>query len=247
VSRVVFVGTSDAFGAGGRRQSAIVLRGPRGTALLDCGGTTATGLAELGISRDEIDAIAISHFHGDHFGGLPLLLLACLYEDARTRPLVIGGPPRVEQRVRELARVMGHPLDGRAWGFPLSFRELRPGAGVELGPVSVRAFETVHNPDATPQGYVLDTGRERVVYSGDTGWFDALPHHARGAHLFICECTFHRPLAGFEFHLSHEELAARRGEFDCGRMILTHLGEQMAERRGACAFETADDGLALEL
>src|SRR5262245_63859222 len=63
MSEVVFVGTSDAFGAGGRRQSALVLRAPNGGALLDCGTTTSTGLAALGIQRDEIDCILISHFH----------------------------------------------------------------------------------------------------------------------------------------------------------------------------------------
>ena len=40
MSEVVFIGTSDAFGAGGRRQSAILARGSRGTLLLDCGATT---------------------------------------------------------------------------------------------------------------------------------------------------------------------------------------------------------------
>ncbi len=72
MNEVVFVGTSDAFGAGGRRQSAILVRGPRGTLLMDCGATTNTGLAELGIDRNEIETILISHFHGDHFGGVPL-------------------------------------------------------------------------------------------------------------------------------------------------------------------------------
>jgi ribonuclease BN (tRNA processing enzyme) len=73
MSEVVFVGTSDAFGAGGRRQSALLVRAPQGAVLLDCGLTTVTGLVALGIERDEIDAIVVSHFHGDHFGGIPFL------------------------------------------------------------------------------------------------------------------------------------------------------------------------------
>jgi ribonuclease BN (tRNA processing enzyme) len=247
VSEVVFVGTSDAFGAGGRRQSAIVLRGSSGTVLLDCGATTGSGLIELGIASDEIDAILLSHFHGDHFGGVPLLLLAALYEDERTRPLWIAGPPGVEARVRGLAAAMGHSLEGREWTFPIRFEELPAGRRCEVGPAHVESFETHHTPDAIPHGLVIEPGRVRIAYSGDTGWFDALPRHVAGSDLFICECTYHQNQTGFEYHLSHEELCEYRGHFDCGRMVLTHLGEEMAAKRGSCDFETADDGLTLKL
>jgi len=245
VSEVIFVGTSDAFGAGGRRQSAIVLRTSSGTALLDCGATTGSGLNEMGIAIDEIDAILISHFHGDHFGGIPLLLLAALYEDRRRRPLVIAGPPAIEARVRDLASAMGHGLDGREWTFPIRFEELPAGSRREVGPVRVRSFETHHSPDAVPHGMVIDAGGARIAYSGDTGWFDALPEQVAGSDLFICECTYRR--SGFEYHLSLEELVERRSLFDCGRMVITHLGEDMSGRRASCDFEAADDGLKIRI
>ena len=132
MSEIVFIGTSDAFGAGGRRQSAVLVCGDRGAMLLDCGATTGTGLQELEIRRDEIDVILVSHFHGDHFAGIPLLLLAALYQDERRHPIHIAGPPEVELRVRALARAMGHSLEDlepylpghlsqeqkRAWALP---------------------------------------------------------------------------------------------------------------------------------
>ena len=132
MNEVIFIGTSDAFGAGGRRQSATLVRGDRGSILLDCGATTNTGLSDLEIQREEIDSILISHFHGDHFGGIPLFLFACLYEDQRRRPLEIAGPPEIEARVRRLADAMGHSLDDRDWSFPLVFRELAPACSTRL-------------------------------------------------------------------------------------------------------------------
>jgi ribonuclease BN (tRNA processing enzyme) len=245
VTELVFVGTSDAFGAGGRRQSAILVRGSSGSVLLDCGATTGSGLKQLGIAIDEIDAILVSHFHGDHFGGIPLLLLAALYEDERKRPLRIAGPPGIESRVQHLAQAMGHPIDGREWTFRLGFEELPAGRRCEVGPVKVHSFETHHSPDAMPHGMVIETGGPRIAYSGDTGWFEALPARVAGCDLFVCECTYHRD--GFEYHLSHEQLVAQRSRFDCGRIILTHLGEEMAERRASCDFEAADDGLKIRI
>ncbi len=245
MSEIVFVGTSDAFGAGGRRQSALLIRSGGGGLLVDCGTTTGSGLADLRIERDEIDAVVVSHFHADHFGGIPLLLLAALYEDARRRPLQIAGPPGVEARVRRLAKAMGHGIEDRDWTFPIEFHELPAGRELALGPTRVVSFETHHQPDSHPHGLVIRSGRERIAYSGDTGWFDALPAQVGAADLFVCECTYHD--FDFEYHLNHEELSARREAFECGRIVLTHLGAEMADRRGRCGFETADDGLAIKL
>jgi ribonuclease BN (tRNA processing enzyme) len=245
VTEIVCVGTSDAFGAGGRRQSAYLVRTPSGGVLLDCGATTGTGLATLGIAREEIDLILVSHFHADHFGGIPLFLLAVQYLDGRAKPLRIAGPPDVEARVRRAAAALGHPMENHDWSFPILFQELLPGQEVAVGPASVDVFETLHSPDAHPHGLVLRSAERRVVYSGDTGWFDGLPRHANGADLFLCECTLTQQ--SFEYHLSLEELAERRHLFDCGRWLLTHLGEEMRSLTDHMGFEVADDGLVVKL
>ncbi len=245
MSEVVFIGTSDAFGAGGRRQSAVYVRGERGGMLFDCGGTTNTGLGQLGLSRDEVDVILVSHFHGDHFGGIPAFLYAALYTDQRSHPLEIVGPPGIEARVHKLGDALGHHLGDREWTFPLRYREIRAGEALEVGPASIEAFATQHQPEAHPQGYRARLGRERITYSGDTGWFDALAGHVAGSDLFICECTLHR--AELDFHLSLDEIREHRDDLDCGRLILTHLGEEMSRERGRLEIETADDGLAVKL
>ena len=245
MSELVFIGTSDAFGAGGRRQSAIFARGERGGMLFDCGATTNTGLSQLGISREEIDVILVSHFHGDHFGGIPAFLYASFYTDARKRPIEIVGPPEIESRVHQLAEAMGHHLRDREWPFAINFREIRPDETLSAGPAQIQAFATQHQPEAHPQGYRTRLGREQITYSGDTGWFADLPGQIAGSDLFICECTLHQ--AGLDFHLSLEELREHRDDLDCGRLILTHLGEDMASQRGKLEIETADDGLAIKL
>jgi ribonuclease BN (tRNA processing enzyme) len=245
MTEVLFIGTSDAFGSGGRRQSAYLVRAPAGSVLLDCGTTTGTGLATLAVERDEIDTIILSHFHADHFGGIPLFLLAALHQDSRRRPLRIAGPPQVEERVRQAAAALGHPLNRQDWSFPILFQELPTGATAETGPVAVRTFPTRHSPESHPRGLWIQAGTRSLVYSGDTGWFDELPARVNGSDLFICECTqVHK---AYEFHLSLEELAARQHEFDCGKHLLTHLGAGMRSVTDLNGFDIADDGLVLKL
>ena len=245
MSEVVFIGTSDAFGAGGRRQSAVLVRGERGTLLLDCGATTGSGLSELGIDRNEIETILVSHFHGDHFAGIPQLMLAAHWQDQRKHALQIAGPPGIENRVRTLAHAMGHSLEERDWAFPVHFTEVPAGAEYEVGPARIHSFDTQHQIEAHPQGYRVDSGGQIIAYSGDTGWFPELPRLSAGADLFICECTLHHQT--LDFHLDLETIEAHQHEFDCGRLMLTHLGSEMAELRGQLAIETADDGLVVNV
>lgn len=241
--RTTFIGTSDAFGAGGRRQAAIFVETQGGGLLLDCAPTTGTGLAALGIARDAVDAIVLSHFHADHFAGVPQLLLAAIYEDERRHPLLIAGPAGVEARVHGAADAIGYPLRDRAMPFALRFVEVVAGLPAEIGPARVTSFATRHDPNACPHGIAVEGDGRRLVYSGDTGWFDGLPAHARGADLFVCECTFYEnPLPD---HLSYRVLDEQRSRFGCERLVLTHLGSEMAHRRGQLEIETADDGLVL--
>lgn len=245
MSEIVFVGTSDAFGAGGRRQPAICVRTPKGATLLDCGPTTLTGLASLGLARDEIDSIVLTHYHGDHFGGVPLLLLAAKYVDVRKRPLIILGPEGVRARIEDASRALGHPMEDGPWPFEIRYEEFSAGKEVEGGPVTVRAFEAFHQVETRPHGVMIDTGEERIAYSGDTGWFDKLPERVRGADLFIAECTQFD--SEYPYHLNLRQLEEHRKYFDCGKIVLTHLGPEMTDRRGKVSFETADDGLILRL
>src|SRR5262249_50077723 len=130
--RITVLGAGDAFSSGGRRQSGYLVETDGTGFLLDCGTTTLLALKALGIAAGRVDFIAISHLHGDHFGGLPFLFLEYLYEQPRTRPLLIAGPPGTEDRVWMLHRAMYRELAARPLCFPLHFRELTPGQAETL-------------------------------------------------------------------------------------------------------------------
>ena len=90
-----FVGCGDALGSGGRFNTCFHVTGERANFLIDCGASSLVALKSYGIAREAIDVILITHFHGDHFAGLPFLLLDAQFT-RRTRPLVIAGPEGIE-------------------------------------------------------------------------------------------------------------------------------------------------------
>ena len=73
------VGCGDAFGSGGRFNTCFHLVGRDTNVLIDCGATSLVAMNKLAIQRNDIDAIFITHFHADHFGGVPFFMLEANY------------------------------------------------------------------------------------------------------------------------------------------------------------------------
>jgi len=71
--RLTVVGCGDAFGSGGRGNACFLVESGTVTLALDFGATALVGLRRLGLDPNRLDAVVLSHLHGDHFGGLPFL------------------------------------------------------------------------------------------------------------------------------------------------------------------------------
>lgn len=243
--RVTFLGTGDAFSAGGRHLAAYLVQHPQGAVLLDCGPTILASLNRHGLSAEPIDAILLTHFHGDHTAGLPFLFLHYLYIEPRTRVLTIIGPPQVESRVMAIFRAMYADTASEPLPFALEFIELKPREQVMVGGVKIDAFRTVHQEDPPSLGFGIRVGNRKIVYMGDGGWSDDLLTHTQGADLFLCECSFFE--TRYETHLDYPRIAENAGRFGAKRIVLTHLGQEVLDRREEVELEMAGDGLAIDL
>src|SRR5476649_1725090 len=91
--RLTVIGSGDAFGSGGRFNTCFLIEAQNKKLLLDFGASSLVALKSRQIDPGAIDGIFLSHLHGDHFGGLPFLLLDSQYLNRRERPLAICGPP----------------------------------------------------------------------------------------------------------------------------------------------------------
>jgi len=106
---VTFAGCGDAFGSGGRFQACIHLQ-PDGAAplLLDCGATSLTALKRCGLDPGEVTTVFVSHLHGDHFGGLPFLILDGQFS-GRSQTLTVVGPPGTAARLHAATECLARP------------------------------------------------------------------------------------------------------------------------------------------
>jgi ribonuclease BN (tRNA processing enzyme) len=242
--RVRFFGSGDAFGSGGRFQTCIGIEHDSGVVLLDCGASSLIAMKRQGFDPGLVDTILISHLHGDHFGGLPFVILNAQF-GRRTRPLAVAGPPGLEARVRDAMEAMFPGSSGTAQRFPIGFIEMEAAATSDVRGLTVTPFPAVHASGAPAFALRVTAGDRTIAYSGDTEWTPALVVAAAGAALFICESYFFDKQV--KFHLDYQTLRAHRHELTCRRLVLTHMSAAMLARLDEVEEMCAHDGLILDL
>jgi ribonuclease BN (tRNA processing enzyme) len=240
---VTFAGCGDAFGSGGRFQACIHLRpeapeAPQAPVLLDCGATSLTALRQAGLDPGEIGAVFVSHLHGDHFGGLPFLILDGQFS-RRTAPLDIVGPPGTQQRLITAMECLFPGSTQVRRRFEVTVTELPPGGAQTVAGVTASAWEASHPSGAPALILRLAVSGTVIAYTGDTAWTPAITTAARDADLLIAEAYYWDK--SVPHHLRYADLTEH--EISARRVILTHMSPDMLTR--PTNHEKARDGLTI--
>jgi ribonuclease BN (tRNA processing enzyme) len=242
--KVRFLGSGNAFADGGRSHACIQLSAPGVSLLLDCGGSALPAITRAK-AADGIDAIAVSHLHGDHFGGIPYLVVQQHFA-GRTRPLTVAGPRELAERLRRAEQALYPDFFGQKGQPSFEVPVITLDASeTSLGGALVSALPVSHVPESDPHGLRVRIGGTLIAYSGDATWSAHLPRVARGADLFICEATnwdVDEPA-----HVSYKTLMTKRAELECKRIVLTHLGASSLAHLGEMELPYATDGLELSV
>jgi ribonuclease BN (tRNA processing enzyme) len=246
--KLTIVGSGDAFGSGGRFNTCFMIETGGRTILLDFGASSLVALRAQAIDPNRIDAIVLTHLHGDHFGGLPFLFLDGQFLSRRTRPLVIAGPPGTRARIDALLEVFFPRSGGTPWHFPWEVIEITPKGTSEVIGLTITTAEVIHFSGAPSTAVRVSDGRSVLAYSGDTEWTDALLPIADGADLLIIECYEHvRVVTG---HISWSILKTKLPDLRARRIMITHMNPSMlarVEEAKELGVLIAEDGLSLDV
>lgn len=243
--KVTVLGAGDAFASGCRRQSAYAVQSKGRTFLMDAGPTVLAALKAAAIPTDSVDFILLSHLHGDHFGGIPFLMMEYLYEVPRDRELVVAGPAGTEERVRDLFRALYRETSQRPLRFPVRYLHLEGGHPEQILGVPVEPFPVPHQEREPSLGFRIRLDGKTLVYSGDSGWTEEFVRQTRDADLFLCECCYFE--TEVDFHVNYPTFARNRGRLGAKRTVLTHLGREVLEKLDRVDAEVAYDGLVIDL
>jgi ribonuclease BN (tRNA processing enzyme) len=239
--KLTVAGCSPAWPNPGGAQSGYLVEGP-GKVLLDCGPGVLARLRE----RDgwpDVDAIAITHFHLDHWGDLVPWVWGRMFGPAADfDPPELWLPPGGRKTLAELGSTLGSE-DMFEQAF--ATREYAEGEAFEAAGFTVMARRVLHY-QLLAFGFRVSADGATLAYSGDSGPSDALAELAREADIFLCEATLlaPNPEGGTRGHLSADEAHAAFEAARAQRLLLTHRPQ---ERPLDGRFEQVHDGFELEL
>jgi ribonuclease BN (tRNA processing enzyme) len=240
-----FIGCGDALGSGGRFNTCFHVTGEHANFLIDCGASSLVALKRFGVARESIDVVLITHFHGDHFAGLPFLLLDAQFS-RRKRPLVIAGPEGIEQRLAQAMEALFEKSSQTKQKFELIVTALQPERTQDFGTFRVTPFPVVHGDSGGPfLAYRVEVEGRTIAYSADTEWTETLIPAARDVDLFVCEAYYYDRIV--KNHLSLKTLEEHLPVMAPKKLVLTHMSDEMLVRIGSLPYTTASDGMIVEL
>ena len=169
--------------------------------VIDAGDGAARRLAKAGINAREVGTIFITHHHDDHTAGLGTLM-SVAWDQNRTKPIHVYGPPRTEELVKAAVQYFSISAEirisdgGRTVPLSQVFFGHNVGTGViyEDDNIKVSAVENTHfcfHADKRHKSYSyrFETADRVIVVTSDTGPNDTVTELAQGADLLVAEAN----------------------------------------------------------
>jgi ribonuclease Z len=188
--KITFLGTSAAWPSA-RHNNVCFVAHAREAVLFECGPNILHQLAVAGIDPGEIRTAIISHIHGDHSLGLPMLLIAAQIA-GRKRPLTVCLPESAIEPLKTVCTTV-YPGLGKLVGSLVEWLPLpETGSGTFnlAGQVSATTARAAHAVPVVSTHVHFEREGRTLAFSGDTALCDRVAHNAEDADLLVHESNW---------------------------------------------------------
>lgn len=204
--------------------------------VVDFGSGALSTFQSTPLEAQGIHSVLFTHYHGDHFAGIPFLLLYMTHTLKRTESLRILGPDGLHHSVAgwiELA------LPGFQPSFPIRMEVVSPGDRFEANGMRIEAVKINHRPESL--GYrIQGANGKTLAMAGDTPFDENLIRLMDGMDTGVLEASLAKRDPSRDSHTSCEEIQANRSLLNVGRLYFTHMNREAFE-----CMEKAFPGMCL--
>lgn len=244
MTKITVLGSGNAFNTDGKGSAAFLLETEKSKLLVDCGPTLLVKAESFKVDLQNLDAVYITHLHGDHAMGLPFLLIYMKYIERRDKPFTIIGPKGIKEWSNYALELCYPEL---SFPFEVFYEEMLPGRKNSSFFTNVEAMKILHKEESIGYRFVIDN--YTVVFSGDSKWSSHLKDLCQNSDLAFVECSVLNKIEAA--HISMEELQEEENNYLSGakKVVLVHGYKAIEDalKETNLAYEYAKDGMVYSL
>lgn len=245
--KINVLGSGNAFNTNGRAHAAYLIEAQNsGCILLDCGATTLYRLQQINFDFDLLDGVLLTHFHGDHIGGLPFLFIQLWLVEKRNRTLKVIGPVGVKEICKSLMDICYPGFFDKCL---LEFIEVSPDESIDFitfgHEIQIKPFKISHRPESL--GYRAREDTKEFAFSGDSSFDQNLFDLVDGVDLALIELSILSQDEISVAHVSLEEVKLNIEKLNAHSIVFTHIYDELARAAEKMGYKTAYDGMVLEV
>ncbi|MCS7206067.1 MAG: MBL fold metallo-hydrolase [Leptospiraceae bacterium] len=218
MKNLIVLGSGNAYNLDGRGHSGFLLDSK---IMIDCGATVLLKANQYKVDLSSLDVILITHFHGDHYSGIPFLLIFFKYVLKRTEKLMIVGPKNLKTQIQQLIEIL---FQKQEFPFDVEIIEISPNETWKYQNYTIQTFPINHKEESI--GYKIFDQNHSFAFTGDSVLDEFVFKLMDGVDVGIMEVSFLRKEPESS-HISLEEVMENRAKIKTKRLFFNHLYDEI--------------------
>ncbi len=221
----IVLGSGNSFNINGRGHTSFLIDGE---ILVDCGPTILYNIEKFKIDISNLQIILITHFHGDHFLGLPFVMLYFEYIVHRKQPITIIGPKGLKKNYKKLLN-LSYP--GIEFSFQIPIIELKKNQTITTyvnnKHYTIKSYPITHKKESI--GYRITNNNKTFAFTGDTILNEQVYHLLEDVNIGILELSLQDNPENKISHVSLSEVLQNRDKIKAKKLYFNHITDKLSK------------------